>query len=653
MGRRYLLILGILLLVPSVPALVRAQDGAGPPAPDPSPASPSDVPPPARPVELPSTEGGLPPVGEPKSEDPKPPRSVNGDAPSATPQDENPPARPLPATLPSIPSLSPAAPAEPAPSASEPSKSPHRAKPLQDPAVTQADSGSPSAGEPDGLPAEQVPAGKQAVAVTVDVQSPPTMNLHQRATVRLVIRNTGASPALAVRIRDELPEGLKYISSSSEPNGKAEGTSVLSWSLGTMPGGSEKVIAVDVEPVKTGPLDHSATVWFQTGSRAQTRVFQPQLKIEQIASAAKVLKGHAVEFKILVKNVGDGPARDVKIAAKLSSGLRYGSGGRGESEVVTDPIPVLAPKQSYELDPLVAEALKDGQQTCTVTAVSPDVITQDKSEDAHNTATITVIEPKLTVAVLGPPRRCTDTEAQYEVAVGNPGTATARKVRVGVIVPAGARLLEVPEGARYDQANRRLQWSIDNLEPSQTPTKLPFKVKVGDVGKYEVAADAIGTGVPKARQSLVTEVFGMPDIDLVVSEQQRVIDVGGKTTFQIHLRNYGTKEATNVFLNATLTKNIKLLNYSTSEGVPAELQAWQNGEQIVFGQNKTEAAAIPRLGPGKTETIGLEVEVTGDKPNVATCRVQVKYDEMPEGFDDMARVKILPPASRPTESGGK
>ena len=54
--------------------------------------------------------------------------------------------------------------------------------------------------------------------------------------------------------------------------------------------------------------------------------------------------------------------------------------------------------------------------------------------------------------------------------------------------------------------------------------------------------------MPKARQKLVTDVFGMADVDLVVSERQRVIDVGGTTTFQIRLRNYGTKDATNILL---------------------------------------------------------------------------------------------------------
>ena len=38
-----------------------------------------------------------------------------------------------------------------------------------------------------------LPLGKQSVAVTVDVQAPASMNLNQEATLKLIVRNTGAS----------------------------------------------------------------------------------------------------------------------------------------------------------------------------------------------------------------------------------------------------------------------------------------------------------------------------------------------------------------------------------------------------------------------------------------------------------------------------
>ena len=64
-------------------------------------------------------------------------------------------------------------------------------------------------GEASNATVDRLPLGKQSVAVTVDVQAPASMNLNQEATLKLIVRNTGASDALNVGIEDELPEGLR------------------------------------------------------------------------------------------------------------------------------------------------------------------------------------------------------------------------------------------------------------------------------------------------------------------------------------------------------------------------------------------------------------------------------------------------------------
>ncbi len=313
--------------------------------------------------------------------------------------------------------------------------------------------------------------------------------------------------------------------------------------------------------------------------------------------------------------------------------------------MITEPIPVLAPGQSEEIDPLIADAFRAGKESCTVTARSTDVIPQGKDEEAQSVAEVMVVEPKLTVAVSGPDRRCTDTNAIYTIAVGNPGTAPARKVRVAASVPPGARLAAMPRGARYDSATRRLQWSIDAVEPGSSPQKLAFEVKVGDVGKYEVNAEASAEGGLKKKHSLVTEVFGMADIDLTVSELQRVVNVKGKTIFYIVMHNYGTKEATNIRLSAEVSKNLEVTG---AFDVPADFAFGGNDGHHLVLQDKAKGG-IKSLGPGKDLKMALEVEVTSDKPEVATCRVSVMHDGMTVPVEDSAHVRVLPPSSRPAE----
>ena len=160
------------------------------------------------------------------------------------------------------------------------------------------------------------------------------MNLNQEATLKLIVQNTGASDALNVVIEDELPEGLQYISSLPEMQLSAQ--SHLTYRIRNLAAGSVKTISIRVKPTKTGPFDHAATVRFETGCRSRTSVLKPMLKVDVVAkpTVGKVLKGQPVQFEVTVSNLGDGPARNVAIQAKLTTGLRHETGKKNDEPIL-------------------------------------------------------------------------------------------------------------------------------------------------------------------------------------------------------------------------------------------------------------------------------------------------------------------------------
>ena len=267
-----------------------------------------------------------------------------------------------------------------------------------------------------------------------------------------------------------------------------------------------------------------------------------------------------------------------------------------------------------------------------VTASSDDVV--PNPEESENVKKIEVVEPKLKLAVDGPDQRYTDTVADYKVTLENPGTAPARKVRVMVTLPISGKLVKSPPDARFDKTTSKLYWTIDQIDPGPHVLTLPFQVRVGGIGSYDVVAQAIGEGALKANERKVTDVVGIADVDLVVSESKRVLDVGGKTTFQIRLRNYGTKDATHLLVKAELSANLKF-------------ESWGSANQEVRGQkspteNIVVFQGIDKLGPGKEMILGIVVSVTSPDPKLATCRVSVTHDDLPDNnkFEDMAGVKV-------------
>ncbi len=139
---------------------------------------------------------------------------------------------------------------------------------------------------------------------------------------------------------------------------------------------------------------------------------------------------------------------------------------------------------------------------------------------------------------------------------------------------------------------------------------------------------------PKRTIEQNTEVMGMPVIELDVAETKRVLDVNGITTFQIRISNSGTKDATNLHVTAELSSNLKAK------------AAGDGTSRLKGGTLPDGSIAFPRidkLAREKEILLGIEVQAVSGEPQLATCRVKVKHDDLPDSIDDMAAVRVIPP----------
>ena len=491
-----------------------------------------------------------------------------------------------------------------------------------------ASSGTP-AGREDEIsfvqPADRLPLGKQSVGLTVDVVAPQVLNLNQSANLKIVVKNTGQNDAIGVVVRDVLPPTLTYVGSQPEAQ---RIDAMLSWNLGLIPAGSERVVTVSVKPNKTGSFDHAATVTMITGGKSRTVVREPKLKVEQTATSGQILRGQPVQFKIAVSNPGDGPARNVLVQAKLTSGLRHESGEPNDQNLYEQTIDLIAPGQRVTLDTLVADTIQGGDQSCQVAVKSQDVA--PGAPEALSTATVNVVEPKLTLLVNGPKEGYTDTLSTYEISLENPGTAPARGLRVQATVPISGRLAALPSGAQFNSQTRKLSWARPQLDPGEKAV-FSFQVRMGGIGLYEVAGEARAEGGLLAKGGPIsTNVQGLVDVTFDVTEKRRVVDVDGQTTYVIKVTNSGSKEASGLTISAVLSEQVDPMETSGTEE-PAKFNP--PDRRLVFPK-------IERLGAGKTMELGIKVRAT--KPGLATCRVSLVHDDLAEKLDDVAAFKVMP-----------
>jgi uncharacterized repeat protein (TIGR01451 family) len=591
---------------------------AASPKPDPPEPGSSSPPVEAEPVEppepLPPAPPLPPPAGKaekPTEDDPPAEAQVDREVERVQGPDQGSPALPAPVD------------GDPLPPAQEP---PGGAPPA-------ASAGASGSQEPFVLPADRVPLGAQAVGLTVDVQAPPLININLPATFKIVVKNTGMADATGVVVRDELPEGVEFLSSQPEAR---PADRLLFWKLSTIPAGTQQVITLRVKPTRTGSLEHAATVTMMAASKSRTMVRQPQLKVEVSTTPKPVLKGQPAQFKIAVSNPGDGVARNVSVQARLSPGLRHEeSGGKQEENVIGLSINQILAGETINLEPLIVDTTQGGEQSCTVTATSPDVFPTDPA-GAQNTKVVTVVAPELKLNLAGPKERYTNTVATYTLKVSNPGTAPARNVRVLATLPINGRLIAQPADALpWDKNTRRLQWQIPQLDPEQEVT-FTCQVRMGGIDLYQVAVEARAEGALMDQGTIPTTVTGMADVVFDITEPLRVVDVGEEIIYRVNVKNVGSKDATRLQISAELSENLEPIEYSgVEEGKKAKFDP---------ANRKLVLPEIARLGAGKEIPLAIKVKAT--KTGGAFCRVALIHADLQTKLEGMAVTTVTASRTR-------
>lgn len=469
--------------------------------------------------------------------------------------------------------------------------------------------------------ADRLNEGPQEVGVMVDVTGPPAANLNIEAKLTLTVRNQGRNEAFDVVVTDALPEHLKFVSASPPPDQSDGG--VLVWRLGTLPMGVEKVIELKVTPVRDGPIDHVPRVDFSTGAKARMTIHNPTLRVEVTPSKPQLLKGEVVDFNITIINTGTGPATNVAVQTEISKGLRYD----GEKLIWSQEIGDLGPQETKGPYPFTVDAIALGDQTCTVTALSDDVVPKG-ADGSIALAKVVVIAPDLVVDVSGPTEWLKGSRAIYRITVTNKGTAAAQKVAVGAFPPSSGVPEPPPETEIMEDRERglnKIYWRLSRLDPGQSKEfQLPIRLDEIQNFTLNVAASSQSVGpagsVDTVRHSITTKVDGLADIEILeIDRADQVIGVGDKTDLTIRLQNEGSKEAKDVKVYLLLNECLQVDGTDGTEG--QALQDPNPPGYVIF-------PVIDRIPIGGEKK--LYVRVLGQKAGRGDFRVHVFWDGLSE-----------------------
>lgn len=561
--------------------------GPIPSGPLPSELPPSEVPtsplPPASPI--------LPRAAEPAPLPANPPGRLSFGPPPGAPSAPAPlnPVATNPASLgPAV--LGPPAPREAAPPAGDD----RPLSPIGGPAALGPAALGPSAAGPGGAgrPGSRDLEGLQAPALQIEKLAPPEVQVGKPARFDVKIKNTGKLAANEVVVRDEVPQGTRFLDAT--PNVAPAGDGSLTWTLGRLEPGAEASVSFRVLPENEGEVGSVAQVTFSAAASSRSICTRPQLTVEHTAPA-KVLIGDSVVLKIRVANIGSGAATGVVLQEDVPEGLSHPAGSQLEYDVG-----VLKPGESRELE-LALKAAKAGQVQNLV------LVRGEGNLSAEHRVNVEVIAPQMTLAIDGPRRRFLDRAATYKVTVSNPGTAPAREIELVAWLPKGFQFTSTNNAGQYNPQTHAVYWSLAELPPEKQGA-VELVALPSEIGEHKIRIESKAQMGLVAAQEQTVIVEGLAALFFEVVDAADPIEVGQDTVYEIRVVNQGSKPATDVRVVATLPPGLKPI---AGEGAA---RAQINGTQVAF-------EPLARLAP-KADAI-FKVRAQGAETGDHRVSVQV------------------------------
>lgn len=459
-----------------------------------------------------------------------------------------------------------------------------------------------------GRPGERNLEGAQSPTLAIQKLGPPEIQVGKKCTFAVRVKNVGQRAATDVTVHDLVPQGTKLVGTA--PRASVAGSDVT-WDLGTLSAGEERVVEMELLPTDEGDLGSVATVTFAAQASARARCTRPQLAL-RLTSQPRVMIGKQHMVQVEVSNPGTGDATGVMLLENVPAGVSHAAGPSLEYEIGTLPAG----------ESRMLELMLTAEQAGRVQNVM--VARADANLEVQAACEFEVLAPDLKISVDGPQMRYLERPATYTVAVDNPGTAAAREVQLVTHLPKGLQFVSANNLGEYDPSTHAVYWSLAELPANER-------------GAVEVVALPIEAGehtlkvATKAQQGLEDQtetrvrVEGLAALTVEVTDLEDLIEVGGKTTYEIRVVNQGSKAATNVQIAAQLTPGLRAV--AADGATQYEVQ----NDRVIF-------APLPQLPPRGESVFRINVQAAG--PGDQRLRVQVGSDDLQQPITEEESTRV-------------
>jgi uncharacterized repeat protein (TIGR01451 family) len=452
----------------------------------------------------------------------------------------------------------------------------------------------------------------------------------------ITVTNTGTGTARDVTLTDDLPvfTGADWAIDEAGTTPTCEiASGVLSCDFGDLAEGETATVHI-VSPTTAdscGQIENQVDVAASnesddaTGDNsadASVTVECPNLDIEKEALTPIVSAGDDVSFQIVVRNTGQGIARDVVVTDTLPDGIDWSTDNPDceiAGDLLTCDLGDLEPGDAVTIT-VTGTTTPDDCGTLTNTASvegsnEPDSLSGNDS----STATIQVDCPDLAVEKVAAENTINAGEnATFTITVTNSGAGIARDVVLTDTLPEGFTWVVDPAVDGCDITGGVLTCEIGDLDPGESfSVTVTAPTDFDDCGVITNTAAASASNQPMVAQfvaeddsSTDTIAINCSDLDIDKIADDRVVNAGEEIGFTITVTNDGDGDATNVVVTDPLP-DTPGLSWSIDGGANAgDCAITDNTLNCEFGTIPAGGSASVHVSsPTTPDTCGIVVNL--------------------------------------------
>ncbi|MDR3110942.1 MAG: DUF11 domain-containing protein [Planctomycetaceae bacterium] len=395
-----------------------------------------------------------------------------------------------------------------------------------------------------GLPGPAKIAGPQTPQLLLLKQYPEEIQVDQPAALRTVVKNVGKTTAEEVTLFDQIPQGARLIAANPAAD-ETQGADML-WELGTIEPGGERVIELQIVPLREGELGNVARILFASNVSGKTVVTKPMLKVE-VKTPPNTMLGDTVNLEIVLSNPGSGTATGIELEEFVPDGLYHKDGKQ-----LVNKIGKLQPKETKKLTlPLKCVGAGD--------VVNRLIVRANGNLSVEEKTPIQVLAPILKLDVAGAKTRYLERNAVYKLSVSNPGTAAAADVELVCQLPTSMKFVKTNQSGVYETSTHTVHWALEEL-PAGEEGEIELVTLPVKAGGQAMKFSGVGRNGLKSETTHDVIVDGLASVSFSVKCLTDLVEVGRDTTYEVNVVNRGTKESTNIVVGVQLSKGMAFVN---------------------------------------------------------------------------------------------